>query len=259
MVKAKDIPTGAQLLILPINTARVTAGYKNAAYLKGQGYAHYGIDYNDPVSGKKVPVWASGAGTVLAAGLDNVLGNTLVVRYPGVYIPATGKVQDLILRYCHLDSISCTKGQKVTKDTQLGVMGMTGRNATGVHLHLEVDMDTEYPLYSPTISTSSNVIKAGARGAADTTLDPSTMLVLKDTAPDNQSIIGDARWPTWWSDADVALPKWSEIYAPEPPTDDNAAKLQEALAERDAAVARAERAELAVGEIYALVSKFINS
>ena len=37
----------AQKLILPINQARITAGYKNANYRKQFGYTHYGIDMTD--------------------------------------------------------------------------------------------------------------------------------------------------------------------------------------------------------------------
>lgn len=40
-------------------------------------------------------------------------------------------------RYAHLSKIEVTEGQDVTKDTELGKMGATGR-AFGDHLHLEV-------------------------------------------------------------------------------------------------------------------------
>jgi murein DD-endopeptidase MepM/ murein hydrolase activator NlpD len=42
--------------------------------------------------------------------------------------------------YAHLNSVSVSKGQDVTRDTVLGVMGRTGW-ATGIHLHLEIYQD----------------------------------------------------------------------------------------------------------------------
>lgn len=47
-------------------------------------------------------------------------------------------------------------GQKITKDTVLGTMGNTGIYSTGVHLHLEIDTDTneKYACWSPTVSST---------------------------------------------------------------------------------------------------------
>ena len=52
-----------QRLILPINRARITAGYKNSNYRSEFGYTHYGCDLTD--SKKSIlTVWGSGKGMV---------------------------------------------------------------------------------------------------------------------------------------------------------------------------------------------------
>ena len=43
----------------------------------------------------------------------------------------------LYTRYLHLDSLSVSVGQQVTKGQKLGVMGNTG-NSFGAHLHFDV-------------------------------------------------------------------------------------------------------------------------
>ncbi|MEH6964501.1 M23 family metallopeptidase [Priestia megaterium] len=178
----------SQKLIQPINNARITAGYLNTKYQQKFGFKHYGWDLVSATSNRTV--WASGKGKVLATGYDNILGNTIIVKYPQAYIHSTKSTKDIVIRYNHLASIKVAKGQSVTKDTSLGIYGNTGKYSTGAHLHFEIDTDTVNYQYSPTLGSSSNIIKAGT---ASTVLSPKSVLYTKNSAPDNQQIwiLGD--------------------------------------------------------------------
>lgn len=170
-----------QKLILPINQARITSGYKNPNYKKQFGYTHYGIDMTDKAR-SNTTIWGSGEGTVVEAGWSNSGGNVVVIKYPKCLL-TDGTVKDLILRYYHLDKISVKKGQRITKDTRVGYYGNTGASS-GAHLHLEVDTDILYPCHTPQISKNSGVLKRGT----DSTIDPIKCLYIKTSSPDCQSI-----------------------------------------------------------------------
>ena len=191
-----------QKLILPINKMRVTAGYKNSNYQQQFGFRHYGTDLTSTNSDRTV--WGSGVGTVLLAGYDNVLGNVLVIRYDNCQL-TTGATKNLIQRIFHLDRIDVKQGQSITKDTRIGLYGNTGKYTTGPHLHVEFDTDTSYPSYSPTISTSSNIIKAGT----DSTVRPAEVMYVKNSAPDYQTVVGASN-SNCWTKGDVMYPKYSE-------------------------------------------------
>ena len=191
-----------QKLILPINKMRVTAGYKNSNYQQQFGFRHYGTDLTSTNSDRTV--WGSGVGTVLLAGYDNVLGNVLVIRYDNCQL-TTGATKNLIQRIFHLDRIDVKQGQSITKDTRIGLYGNTGKYTTGPHLHVEFDTDTSYPSYSPTISTSSNIIKAGT----DSTVRPAEVMYVKNSAPDYQTVVGASN-SNCWTKGDVMYPKYFE-------------------------------------------------
>lgn len=183
----------SQKLILPTNKMKITASYKNKKYESlpgntstGRMGTHYGMDFCDIVATKQM--WCSGNGTVLATGFDSCFGNFAVIEYDNVYNHATKKVNNYVFRYFHLASVTVKKGQKVTKDTRLGIMGKTGTYATGIHCHLEVDTDTKNWQYTPSLVGKTTYFRAGYRGNGDTTLNPMNILYVKSTAPDNQSL-----------------------------------------------------------------------
>lgn len=190
----------AQKLIFPINKMRVTAGYKNANYKKQFGYTHYGMDMTDQAKTDKT-VWASGKGQVTHCGDHPTGGNVIVIVYKQCQL-VNGQVNDLVIRYYHLDKIYVKAGQKVTKDTRIGLYGNTGASA-GAHLHIEIDMDTKYPNYTPQTSTSNNVLKAGI----DSTIKPMLALWCKSTAPDYQSVIGSST-SDCYTKADITFNKY---------------------------------------------------
>lgn len=186
-----------QKLILPVNNATITAGYKNTKYVKRFGFWHFGLD----MIGQST-IYASGNGIVLSCGLDNVLGNVISIKYEKVLNHKTGKTADIIMRYNHLASIRVRSKQKVNKDTVLGIMGNTGRYSAGTHLHIEVDTDARepYACWTPTLSGNSNIMKAGQ----DSTINPAEVLNVKVSAPDKQSI--KRLFDGYSSDADIDMP-----------------------------------------------------
>ncbi len=154
-----------QKLILPYKSCKVVAGYKRPAYRNYWGYNHYGCDY---VGVGNLDIIASGNGTVLTAGYDNNVGNTVCILYPDAYNHKTGKTQSLIARYMHLKSISVKVGQKLKAGDKIGMEGATGRGNWSSHLHIEFDTDTAWPNYSPQVA-GANLIKKGV----DSTVNPS--------------------------------------------------------------------------------------
>lgn len=176
----------AQKLVLPINDCAINSGYKNANYRKQFGYMHYGWDLAD-YKRKDLTVWGCGTGVVKATGYDNVLGNVVVIVYKNCLL-TNGIVRDLTQRIYHLDTIYVKVGQRITKDTRIAKYGNTGKYSTGDHLHIEFDTDTndKYVCWSPTVSKSGNIIKAGT----DSTINPNLCLYVKRSAPDYQNFRG---------------------------------------------------------------------
>lgn len=175
----------SQRLILPINKCRITAGYINPNYEKEFGYTHYGVDMTDK-DRKDYTLYASGKGVVSHAGYNPSGGNVVVIIYRDCELPVGGTC-DIVLRYFHLKTIKVKVGQKVNKDTIIGLYGNTGYSS-GAHLHLEADKDVNYPNYTPQIASgsSNSVLK---KGVASTMLNPISVLWVKTTRPDYQQVV----------------------------------------------------------------------
>ncbi len=88
------------------------------------GRLHKGIDISG-VSNRAI--LAANGGTVAVAGWHNDYGNYVKINHPNGYTTL----------YAHMSSLTVSAGQTVSKGTQIGVMGTTGRS-TGIHLHFEV-------------------------------------------------------------------------------------------------------------------------
>lgn len=182
----------SQKLILPLNDARISASWKwGTRYQKEYGSIHCGQD----MYGSQT-IYSCGNGTVIDCGWDDICGNIAIVRYNDVVNHFDGGHYDVIARFYHMSQVLVKKGQKVTKDTRIGIIGNTGILTDGIHLHIEFDKDVNYPYHTPTISRNSNILKAGLRGERDTTVDPMRVLHCKTSAPDNQHIevAGDRSW-----------------------------------------------------------------
>lgn len=195
----------SQKLILPINACAFSAGYKNAAYLKQQGYTHYGVDLYSTDGDQTVR--AIGDGTVIAAGLDggnaeDKLGRCCVIVYPDVELH-DGSVKSLACRMFHFDSINVKAGQTVKQGDIIGNYGNTGSTLVlgkkmGKHLHIEFDTDVQYPQYAVGIKEGGYIIR---KGTVDSTVDPSNVWYLAA----GQSVKGI--YAGWYKDGDIDLPK----------------------------------------------------
>ncbi len=95
---------------------------------RGYRAGHYALDIcNGPVTVRNKPCIAADGGTVTYAGYNGAYGYYVKIRH------ANG----LETSYAHLNAIHVVKGQTVSRNQQVGLIGSTGRS-TGPHLHFEV-------------------------------------------------------------------------------------------------------------------------
>ncbi len=85
---------------------------------------HEGVDLGAPYG---TPVYATATGTVKMAAAYDRYGLTVDIDHGNGFST----------RYAHLSRIKVVTGQKVTRNTVIGLLGATGRT-TGAHLHYEV-------------------------------------------------------------------------------------------------------------------------
>ena len=88
---------------------------------------HEGMDMGAPFG---TPIYATGEGHVKMAGPYDRYGLTVDVDHGNGFVT----------RYAHLSQIKVVPGQRVTRETVIGLLGNTGRT-TGAHLHYEVRID----------------------------------------------------------------------------------------------------------------------
>lgn len=175
--------------IMPINNARITAGYLNEAYRKKFGFAHYGTDFVQQM-GSDRNIYAPFPMKILAAGRDRLMGNVIVAESLEPIDIHNGKFKGerkLIVRMAHLASINVKKGEVVKpEDKSIGRYGNTSGIVRGMaaHLHIEFDVDTKYPFHTPTLAGDGNIWKAGVRAPSKlTTVNPMDVLKI-DTKGD---------------------------------------------------------------------------
>lgn len=95
---------------------------------RGWKSGHYALDIaNGPVTVRNKPACAADGGTVTFAGWNGAYGYCVKIQH------ANG----LSTLYAHLNSIKVVKGQTVSRNQTIGLIGSTG-NSTGPHLHFEV-------------------------------------------------------------------------------------------------------------------------
>jgi len=85
---------------------------------------HYGIDM---AGWWKTPIYASSEGIVKKAGWNGAYGKFIEIDHGNGFLS----------RYGHLSKLKVKKGQKVTTEQEIGLMGSTGRS-TSPHLHYEI-------------------------------------------------------------------------------------------------------------------------
>lgn len=109
----------------------------------GQKAMHTGMDFRDKAGS---PIKPTASGTVVSAGWDGGYGQMVEIDHGNGYTT----------RYAHMSSISVKKGDTVTPDTVIGLVGSTGRS-TGPHLHYEVRKDGKAVNPLPFIDTGKKI------------------------------------------------------------------------------------------------------
>ena len=138
-------------LASPLAFSRVTSGFKMRFHPILQTWrAHLGVDYAAPTG---TPVRGVGLGVVDVAGEQGGFGNVVMVKHANGHTTV----------YAHLSRIMVKRGQTVTQNQTLGLVGATGW-ATGPHLHFEFRVNGRHqdPLTMARKSESTE-ISAGAR------------------------------------------------------------------------------------------------
>ena len=112
-------------------------GYRQHPILGGTRF-HSGIDIPAP---RETPILACETGKVIMATTYGGYGNTVILDHGG----------GVASQYGHMNSISVSVGDIVTKGSKIGGVGTTGLS-TGNHLHFEIRVDgaTVDPLGHPT-------------------------------------------------------------------------------------------------------------
>ena len=118
----------AERLFHTLDDIFISSPYANRiSPITGKSEFHEGVDYS--ANGKSIPIYSLDDGEVLYEGYDNSTGAIICyIRFP--------KLDDHVGLYYHLANTVINKGDKVTKDTKIGMMGSTGY-ATGNHLHFD--------------------------------------------------------------------------------------------------------------------------
>lgn len=126
----------AAVLIPTVNaivTGRLTSSFGLAPdpFAKGKMRDHFGVDIAAPTG---TPIYAPADGVIKAA-TNAYRGNT---KYGNVVALQTAG--GVLTMFAHLDGYTVTKGQRVTKGTQIATVGSTGKS-TGPHVHIETYQD----------------------------------------------------------------------------------------------------------------------
>lgn len=118
----------AERLFHTLDDIFISSPYSNRiSPITGEREFHEGVDYS--ANGKSISIYALDDGEVLYEGYDNSTGAIICyIRFP--------KLDDHVGLYYHLANTVINKGDKVTKDTKIGMMGSTGYS-TGNHLHFD--------------------------------------------------------------------------------------------------------------------------
>ncbi|MGE0743410.1 MAG: M23 family metallopeptidase [Hyphomonadaceae bacterium] len=123
-----DTPAGP-LLRNPTETACLSSGFGWRGAATGGGRQHNGLDLANPNGGY---IYAAADGRVVSADWRGGYGNLIELDHGA----------GVRTRYAHLAEIdpSLRPGMRISAGTPMARMGMSG-NATGVHLHYEVQVD----------------------------------------------------------------------------------------------------------------------
>lgn len=118
-------PMGSGAYMKPVN-GRITSEFGSRRDpFTGRTATHDGIDI---AASSGTPIYATGAGRVVSAGMNNGgFGNWTIIDHGG----------GLMSGYAHQSGINVRPGQTVGKGQMIGFVGSTGRS-TGPHLHFQM-------------------------------------------------------------------------------------------------------------------------
>lgn len=117
--RQEEARKASQRWVFPIGKYKYTSGFGSR-----WGRLHAGIDLAAPVG---TPIYSVSSGVVRRAAHTGACGNNVWVEH----------WDGTVTRYCHLDYISVSVGQRVGAGEKVGGNGNTGRSY-GPHLHFEV-------------------------------------------------------------------------------------------------------------------------
>ena len=120
---ASVLPPSTGQFMRPFVNGCVTSEWGNRS-----GGFHFGIDL---ACNRTATIFPVAPGIVAATFFDPAGGNTVVVHHM-----VNGR--RYTSAYLHLRSMSVSQGQTVNVNTPIGVIGTTGWNTTGIHLHLSI-------------------------------------------------------------------------------------------------------------------------
>jgi murein DD-endopeptidase MepM/ murein hydrolase activator NlpD len=112
--------------IWPTTSKLITSsyGYRTDPFTRSASF-HDGIDIG---AAENEPIYAAADGKVTSTGFDHARGNNIVIEHSG----------GLRSIYMHLNKITVSEGNSVTKGQTIGLLGSTGRS-TGPHLHYQLE------------------------------------------------------------------------------------------------------------------------
>lgn len=119
-----DIISNCDSIIDGIILSKPLSGVVTYRFGPRWGRSHDGIDISASTG---TPIHACSKGTVEFIGWYGGYGNLIIIDHGN----------GIKTYYGHCSKICVSKGQEVTKDTVVGLVGSTG-NSTGPHLHLEI-------------------------------------------------------------------------------------------------------------------------
>lgn len=122
------IASGFEMASWPID-GRISSSFGERVHPVSKKPAfHSGIDL---AAAKGTPVMSASAGVVTRAEFSLGYGNLVDVDHGNGFVT----------RYSQLDTIGVDVGEAVSNGQTVGTVGMSGRDATGPHLHFEVLKD----------------------------------------------------------------------------------------------------------------------
>lgn len=127
-VNSKGKMMAAIPAIQPIDSRKLRGSISGFGYRMHPIYKirkmHDGMDFTAPIG---TPIYATGDGVIVAAGVERGYGNRIMINHSYGYVT----------KYAHMSRFKARKGQRIKRGDVIGYVGNTGAS-TGPHCHYEV-------------------------------------------------------------------------------------------------------------------------